>query len=358
MAFSNFTISSSLLPYDPNDVDIRQQTMSIGMVTEMMKLGEIELWRPNDFQRLGGLWSPGEKSRLIESLLMRIPLPIFYLDGSLRPWKIIDGLQRLTVLDEFINRNSFELTELEYVKEIEGLRFNDLSFSYKRTIMNFFIEAYIINPGTPDNVKFNIFQRINTTGIKLNAQELRNAYYSGDSAIFINRLAESQAFKLTVGDMLSKKRMKDREFALRFVAFYLFQEEFSPPMDRFLDFSMQYIADLSEDAKEDIYLRFTRALSTCFSIFGNNSFFVLNVNGAALTNSPNIAIFESWVVNLAKRDIKTHKALIRNRDIVVRRFAEYLQQKDFYRSVVSATTKPSGVELRFSMISDLIDISI
>ncbi|MFP3577751.1 DUF262 domain-containing protein, partial [Brevibacillus sp. SIMBA_040] len=92
-------------------------------------------------------WSAKQKSRLIESLLMNIPLPIFYMDGSRMPWKIIDGLQRLTVLDEFMNKNLFALSDLQYQFDIEGLYFNDLPFSYQRKIRTFVIEAYVINPG-------------------------------------------------------------------------------------------------------------------------------------------------------------------------------------------------------------------
>lgn len=130
-------------PYNPSEVDIRQQSFHVGMIVDMIQEEEIELWRPNDYQRLSGLWSIKEKSRLIESILMNIPLPIFYLDGSRRPWKIIDGLQRLTVLDEFINKKSFVLTDLEYKLGIEGSPYEDLPFRYQRQIRNFVIQAYI-----------------------------------------------------------------------------------------------------------------------------------------------------------------------------------------------------------------------
>ncbi|WP_316740649.1 DUF262 domain-containing protein [Pedobacter antarcticus] len=349
--------NSNLLPYNPNDVDIRRQTFSIEMVVEMMKLEEIELWRPNDFQRLSGLWTLKEKSRLIESLLMNIPLPIFYMDGSRRPWKIIDGLQRLTVLNEFINKNSFSLSDLQYQKDIEGCHFEDLSFALQRTIRNFFIEAYVINPGTPDDVKFNIFQRINTSGLRLNAQELRNAYYSGISADFIVSLVELPAFQSTIGMDISPKRMKDREFVLRFFAFYIGLESYSAPMDRFLDECMEQIECYDKEERQDIYGRFNRSLETCFRLFEDNAFFILSKNGSRLTNRPNIALFEAWTANLAQRDTFVHANLIRNRESLILKYLEYFHIPEFYRAITSTTTSKSSVDLRFAMISDLIDIS-
>ncbi|MFP3597065.1 DUF262 domain-containing protein [Chryseobacterium sp. SIMBA_029] len=350
--------NSNKLPYDPNDVDIRQQSFSLDMIAHMMRLGEIELWRPNDFQRLSGLWSAKQKSRLIESLLMNIPLPIFYMDGSRMPWKIIDGLQRLTVLDEFMNKNLFALSDLQYQFDIEGLYFNDLPFSYQRKIRTFVIEAYVINPGTPEEVKFNIFQRINTSGIRLNTQELRNAYYSGVSASFILELTELSNFKDSIGRDISSKRMKDREFALRFFAFYSNLKSYNSPMERFLDMAMQSIESYTKSELIQIRDNFDLALRTCMQLFGEDAFFIINNNGKRLTNTPNIALFEAWTVNLALRGQSIHHQILLNKEYLTRKYLEFFHIPEFYRTITSTTTKKESVDLRFAMISDLIDISI
>jgi hypothetical protein len=358
MAKITVTSAHKSLPYNPNYVDIRQEAFSVNDMVKMIKAGEIELWRKNDFQRLSGLWNNVQKSRLIESLIMRIPLPIFYLDGSSYPWKIIDGLQRLTILDEFINKNSFKLTDLQYITELEDCHFDTLSFQYQRIIRNFEIQAYIINPGTPESVKFNIFQRINTTGIQLNKQELRNGYFSGAPVEFINSLASDPAFLKVINGKLPTKRMKDKEFALRFYSFYSFLEEYSKPMDNFLDRCMASIHLITDDQKNDIHTRFSLAMDTAFEIFGMNAFYFLNTNGGTLTLRPNIALFEIWAVNLASLDSRYHKRLIVNKKYVISKFIEYLQDKDFYRSTHTSTTLESSVNLRFSMITDLINISL
>lgn len=351
-------IDDEKLPYSPFDVDIRQQSFPIDVVVQMIDMGEIELWRPEDFQRLGGLWSLKEKSRLIESILMNIPLPIFYLDGSKKPWKIIDGLQRLTVLHQFINEESFALQNLQYQSEIEGLNYHNLPFQYQRRIRTFLIQAYIINPGTPEQVKFNIFHRINTFGIKLNAMEIRNGYYSGIPSSFILELTQLPAFQQTIGSYIPSKRMKDREYALRFFAFNDFPYMFSPPMDDFLDRAMNEIRRYSDYEREAIKTGFNRALETCIELFGENAFFIINGNGGKVKTKPNIALFETWTVNLSKRDEKIHKRLIRNKDYLLTRYADCFNDREFLRAITSSTTSWRSLELRFSTISDLIETSI
>jgi len=339
-------------------VDIRQQSFPVGEITALINDSMIELWRPKDFQRLGGLWTDKQKSLLIESILMNIPLPIFYLDGSKKPWKIIDGLQRLTVLDEFINRNGFSLSDLQYDKTLEGLRFLDLPYIYRRAILNFRIEAYIINPGTPEAVKFNIFQRINTSGIRLNPQELRNAYYSGIATNFINELVELPSFREAIGKHISSKRMKDRELALRFVAFFHSYDFYSPPTDTFLDIAMEEIRGFGHHEFSYINGIFDLSLRTCYTLFGEDAFFILNRNGNRLSSRPNISLFEAWTVNLAARSKTKHSKLIENRDEMFTKYLSYFHIPEFYSAITSGTTSKKAVELRFSMISDLIDTSL
>ncbi|QQT33065.1 DUF262 domain-containing protein [Sphingobacterium multivorum] len=343
------------LSYSPIDVDIRQQAIPVENIVDMIKSGAIELWRQDDFQRLQGLWSLKEKSRLIESILMNIPLPIFYLDGSRKPWKIIDGLQRLTVLHEFINNRSFALRDLQYQSEIEGLIYDDLPFFYQRMIRTFVIQAYIINPGTPEEVKFNIFQRINTFGIRLNAMEIRNGYYSGIPSTYILELTRLPAFQYTIGRHIASKRMKDREFVLRFIALFLFTDLYSPPMDVFLDRAMYDIGTLGDVLRQEIKDLFNRSLETCIELFGENAFFSINNHGSRMSSKPNIALFDTWMVNLAKKNEDTHRNLVMNKDFIWAKFAEYLQLKEFRQAISPNASSYRSVDLRLSMISDLIE---
>lgn len=355
---NNINKNSNQLPYNPNDVDIRQQSFTIDMIVNMIEKGEIELWRPDDFQRLSGLWTVKQNSWLIESLLMNIPLPIFYMDGSEHPWKIIDGLQRLTVIHEFINKNSFALLDLQYEFDLEGRYFHQLPYFYQRTIRNFYIQAYIINPGTPREVVRNIFQRINTAGIRLNKQELRNAYFSGKASSFIVDLTEIENFQQLIGKKISNKRMKDRVYALRFVAFYMIKHAYEDTMDKFLDLAMEDIQSYNNHILDDIKTQFDNSLQTCLTIFEDDAFYILNKNGKKIDNKLNISLFETWTVNLAYRNQDEHRALIANADLLISRYIEYFTIPEFNKAITSSTTSKSSVDLRFAMISDLIDISI
>jgi hypothetical protein len=346
------------LPYNPSNVDIRQQTLTIVDVVSMIAANSIELWTERDFQRAKGLWTSREKSRLIESLLMRIPLPIFYLDGSAHPWKIIDGLQRLTTFFDFISEGTFALKDLEYARELEGLRFSQLPFPYRRIILNTEIQAYVINPGTPESVKFNIFQRINTSGVKLNRQELRNAYFSSSPAAFLRRLASNRVFIITVAAKISMKRMKDKEFVLRFFSFLTYRNIYQPPMDDFLDYCMARIGELTDNQKKIIEQKYNLALLTTFKIFGEDAFKVWKPKTGGWKSAPNIALFECWTTALAPLPPTLQQRLFENREFLLTRYKEAFDDKDFVRSITSEKTSKEGVELRFFIISNLIEISL
>ena len=96
-------------PYDPDKVDIISNIMTISLLLDRIKNKEIDL-NP-DFQRKAGLWDDTKKSRLIESILIKVPLPVFYFDSRIdEKWSIVDGLQRITTLNEFIVKKTLKLT--------------------------------------------------------------------------------------------------------------------------------------------------------------------------------------------------------------------------------------------------------
>ena len=205
-------------PFDPTTIKIDTKNITVDLIIRRIERKEIDL-NP-DFQRNSGIWDRTRQSRLIESLLLRIPIPVFYMAADSRDnWQVVDGLQRLDTLKSFVLDRQLKLQRLEYLK-FDECSYDDLTRPMQRRIEETQLYCHIIQPGTPPEVMFNVFNRINTGGKPLLPQEIRHALNPGMARDFINALAKEPAFLDATNKSVSPKRMADRECALRFVAFY------------------------------------------------------------------------------------------------------------------------------------------
>ena len=159
-------------PFNPEKISIATKSPTIDLIVSRIKENEIDL--EPDFQR-EQMWDTIRKSRLVESLLLRIPIPAFYVAADAEDrWKVVDGIQRLSSINSYIN-NEFLLKKLQYLSDFEGKRYEALPRAMQRRIKETELVVNVISPSTPVEVMFNVFLRINTGGVPLNSQEIRNA---------------------------------------------------------------------------------------------------------------------------------------------------------------------------------------
>lgn len=341
------------LPYNPNDVDIRQQSFAVHHIVEMIKEEDIYL-QPGKRRRRSEEWDKGQKSRLIESLIMRIPLPIFYLDGSRTPWRVIDGTQRLKALYEYIEEQEFRLEGLEYLKNYERAFFSDLPFNYQRAIQTAIIEAYIINPGTPERIKQDIFLRINPDIDKLSAWKRRSFYYRGAPMQFIDELARDRNFLIATGRIAlrGRSRDRDREYVLRFVAFFCFLRNYRPPYNDFLEYALDRLYDFTANELEQIYSGFKKAMDA-YRDFWSDLSFLSDAESSYLNNLRFIDLFEIWSVNFGLMSDNELKVFMNRRKYAIYRFMTVLKEGELQEALQSE--RREAIQFRFQVIHDLIN---
>ena len=232
--------------------------MILEAIFRRLRNNEIDLY--TFFQSRKDLWDDTKQSRLIESILIRLPLPAFYFDGTDdNNWLVVNGLQRLNAFQNFIIDGRLKLENLEFLTQFNGCTFENLPRNLQRRIEEHEITVYIINPGTPSDVKFNLFRRVNTGGLILTPQEIRHALNHGLPAEFIKELSEIDEFKKATNYSVKTDRMLDRDFVNRFVAFYLHKpEDYKPDLDTFLNKSIAELKKISAQDRENIKKNFIR----------------------------------------------------------------------------------------------------
>lgn len=343
-------------PLDPASISIKTQSVTVSLLLSRLGEGTIDL--APDFQRRAGIWSAVRQSRLIESLLLRIPISTFFMaQRENGDWAVVDGIQRLTAIARFMDTGAvggpLALEGLEYLQRMNGMVYRDLPGRLRIRLREAQMVVNVIQHGTPEAVQLNVFSRINTVGVRLSAQEIRHAMIPGPARDFLGDLAEDAAFGEATGWSVSDERMADREMVLRFLAFSL-----SPPaeyrqqdFDQFLADAMHRVNRLTGEAREELALEFRKAMTLAHGLFGEHTF--RKSLGRSRKSAINKALFETVAVNLAALDDRRRGALVASRDEVVTGLQRLLTDWDFDRAISIATGDPKKVRTRFAKVDEL-----
>ena len=340
-------------PFDPEDIKIRTRPLLVGQLVRRVEDGSLDL--SPEFQRLRGIWDPRRKSRLIESLLLRIPIPVFYVAANTQDeWQVVDGLQRMSTIHDFVT-GGFTLTRLEYLAQFNGKHHDSLPRLMQRRIDETELIINVIEPPTPPAVMFNVFVRINTLGMTLNNQELRHAAYPGPVRGLLKELAECEEFLQATDHSVSPRRMADRECILRFIAFYLNDpaEYNSHDLDTFLSTVMVAVNNMTGEERRTLDSRFRRAMTSAHLIFGNGAFRKKHSAGAQ-RNPINRSLFEAWSVALARLSSNDANALLAQPEAVRQESFRLMNDEEFSRAVSYGTGTRQHVRKRFDAVAKLV----
>lgn len=352
-------------PFDPTMIKIETKTPSLDTLIRRLRGNEIEMNTETYFQRKDDLWDKTKQSRLIESILIRFPLPAFFFDASDNDkWLVVDGLQRLSSIRNFVVNRSQPLAHLEFLTDLNGKYWDDLPVNLQRSIEEAEVVIYKIMPGTPTDVKFNIFKRINTGGLVLESQEIRHALFQGKPAKFIYDLANTEAFRKATQGRIRTERMLDRDFTNRFLAFYVLgvknygTKEYGQDLDTYMNKVMEEIYNKTDEELEKVKDAYILAMKLSKQIFGTKAFRKVTKSYNRLPPI-NKALFEVLSTQFGLLTPEQAKNLLKNKEEFKQKLQnELTENHNFFMSVTTATGHRNKVRFRHCTIRRLIKESI
>ena len=256
------------------------------------------------------VWDSARASKLIESFLLDIPVPVIYLAKNENgKYEVIDGLQRLTSVFNYLD-NKYKLQKLDLLAEHKGKAFSGLPTEVQNKLEDSILRSFELSDSNGD-IHFIVFERLNTGGIKLNDMEIRNCLYRGSLNALIKELSKNANFIKAVNQKNFEKRMQDRAFVLRFLAFYeRTYLKCTSGLKRFLNEFLETYRNTSETKVEEYRAVFEKCMRACLTVFGENSFRLKSdiakpgkYSSGEWSNKPNAAIFQVVATSFAKYDI-------------------------------------------------------
>ena len=303
-----------------------------------------------EFQR-GYVWSRAQASRLIESLIIQCPIPVLYFSQtSDERFSVIDGNQRLNSIKLFLN-DEFELQSLTTYPELNGLAFSMLDPRFQRHILNRTLRCIIIMKDTHPQIKFDVFERLNTGSVKLNAQELRHGLYLGDLVTLLEKLSSNKIWRECTSSS-KDKRMKSEELVLRFLALNGKLQNYKEPMVTFLNEFLEQNKNLSSELHDQLSDSFNSTFNKVYLLFGNATFRVVSEDlkvknfNAALMDAEMLTVS---ILNPSEEEIKNC-----NKKHLLMGLSELIQDERFNGYITSATTYSKALRSRVEIFSSFL----
>ncbi len=323
--------------------------------------------RPS-FQR-GYVWDLAKASRLIESVLLNVPLPLIYTaeESDSNKEVVIDGQQRLLTLFGYIrgqfprNGRPFRLKHLKILSDLNGKLFSDLDDPYRTKILRYDMTIIKIGSSSDPNVKFEIFERLNSGSVSLNPQELRNCIYRGRFNDLLRELTQYPNFRKAIASETLLERMLDAELVLRFLAFYeRTYLNFPGGIKSFLnDFMNDYCKNISPEKQKKFTDVFKQASDLVFSVFGEDSFrrYSLGTERSAdgrWERTVNRALYDIVMWGFTQYD---KNLVMQSSDSIRSALVDLCVNDDNFKdSITAATNDRSRVKYRFNTWKNTLDL--
>ncbi|EGQ8324410.1 DUF262 domain-containing protein [Vibrio cholerae] len=327
--------------FDSYDITVRQ-------LYDMVVEGMIEI--APEYQR-HFVWDEKRQSALIESIFLGIPVPsMFMATNKDSSWEVIDGLQRLTTLINFIgddqelrsSRTSYhelKLTGLEKLEAMNGIYFRDLPSSIRMMFLTRPLRITVLNDRSDFTVRYDLFERLNTGGVTLHEQEIRNCVYVGEFNDFIKELAENKDFRSVVKMTSNAERSGSyEELVLKFFAYYENSDNFVHSVKGFLNDYMAAKTDKFKNRNKlnDVFVQ-------TFSLLTKHL-----PEGIVRGNRKNI----TPVVLYEAISVGTALALDKNKPLKLNNLVGLLNDPELKKATTGATNSKSMLKKRLDIVKD------
>ncbi|MBF0553841.1 MAG: DUF262 domain-containing protein [Nitrospirae bacterium] len=337
------TPAFDLSEYPIDSVLIRTDRRSIFEIIRRIRTDQYIL-NP-DFQR-DFVWDIEKQSKLIESVLMRIPLPVLYLaereDGKI---VVVDGLQRLTTFSNFLN-NDLSLKGLVGKNDqLNGNKFDGLPPKLQNRIEDTSLILYIIDSKVPERARLDIFERVNG-GVPLTRQQMRNCIYMGKATKWLKEHAQSESFIKATGNSFDYRTMRDRECINRFCGFYLLGIEKYVSMDDFLAKTLRHMNKMSDEDLKKLSESFLNSMENNYLVFEKHAFRKHSKPDQS-RSIINVSLFDVYSVYLAKY---TREQVKTRADMIHSKFYELMGNENFTNSISLGTNDKRRVLMRFECV--------